>query len=396
MVTFETSMGREFSTLRIVGSETTRKVLHLKGSGEESSDLPHGFHFLGTMISSDHVQWKGPLKIRGNFDYVPGYHYLAAQSLDERVSTSAWIGFSNHSLRSYVSYEAAERSTSKTVYPLTWKTTRPDRAQPLFYDDHAKQFPLDRDLFVSLRTGRVCHRVGSEFMVEPHNPYRFSRQFGYAPTIPGVNNNTREMVDLSTGLEFWHTGILSRARQTVTFPCSTSPHTPHASYRTWLSKLFPSEAPRSSSVKHGKGKSFPAGVHPSTLVFQPYGSSKRKRSSSSTVENRDPKHARGVRKDTSSSSGSRVASLVCRSPERFTPSVIPDSVIRDHVVEVSSSVSSQKHTEFVDTGESTKCFAIEVAESCPPSLPALTIAQGARATLHTGASSLWACICDGL
>ncbi|GAA0167002.1 hypothetical protein LIER_22031 [Lithospermum erythrorhizon] len=49
------------------------KVLNLKGSGQESSDLPRGFHFLGTMISFGHVQWRGPLKIRGNFDYIPGY-----------------------------------------------------------------------------------------------------------------------------------------------------------------------------------------------------------------------------------------------------------------------------------------------------------------------------------
>ncbi|GAA0185262.1 hypothetical protein LIER_32550 [Lithospermum erythrorhizon] len=191
-------------------------------------------------------------------------------------------------------------------------------------------------------------------MVEPYNPYRFSWQFVYAPTIPGLNSNTREMVDLSTCLEFWRTGILSRARQTVTFPCSTSPHTPPAGYRTWLNKLFPSEAPRSSYVKHGKWKSLPTSVHPSILVFQPSGSSKRKHSSSSIVEDRGPKNARGVRKDASSSSGSNVASPVRRSPEGVTPSAVPDSV-----VEVSSYFSSQEHTELVDTVESTKCLAIE-------------------------------------
>ncbi|GAA0152811.1 hypothetical protein LIER_11197 [Lithospermum erythrorhizon] len=116
----------------------------------------------------------------------------------------------------------------------------------------------------------------------------------------------------------------------VTFLGNTSPHTPSAGYRTWLSKIFPSEALHSSSVKHGKGKSLPAGV-PSTLVFQPSGSSKRNRSSSSTVEDRDLKPARSIRKDTSSSRGSRVASLVHRSPEGITLFVIPDSVIRDQV-----------------------------------------------------------------
>ncbi|GAA0161193.1 hypothetical protein LIER_17562 [Lithospermum erythrorhizon] len=46
-----------------------------------------------------------------------GYHYLATQSLDGRVSASTWVSFWNHSLRSYVGYEASDRSTSKSIYP---------------------------------------------------------------------------------------------------------------------------------------------------------------------------------------------------------------------------------------------------------------------------------------
>ncbi|GAA0175508.1 hypothetical protein LIER_28669 [Lithospermum erythrorhizon] len=212
--------------------------------------------------------------------------------------------------------------------------------------------PIDRALFVSLRMGIVCHRVGLEFIVKPYNPYRFSRQFGYTPTIPGLSSSAREIVDLPTGLRFWCACILSGARQTVTFPGNSSPHTPPASYKTWLSKLFPSEAPRSSSVKHGKALVF---------VLLPW-----------------------------------VTSLVRRSPEGVTPSVVPDSVIKDQVVEVSSSVSSQERTQLVDTGESPKFLAIEVVESCLPSLPTLTFAQGAKVILRTGASSLWTCICNGL
>ncbi|GAA0150100.1 hypothetical protein LIER_09114 [Lithospermum erythrorhizon] len=237
----------------------------------------------------------------------------------------------------------------------------------------------------------VCHIVGSGFVVEPYNPYRFSRHFGYSPTIFGLNSGTREMVDLATGLKFWGACVLSRARQTVTFPGSTSPHSPPVSYKTWLNKLFPSEAPHSTSMKHGKGKHLPTGVRPSTLVFQSSGSSKKKRTSSITVEDRDPKHAKGAWKDTSSSRGSRVASPVRGSLEGITPFVVPNSL-----VEVSSSISSQEHTELIDTEESLECLAIEVAESSPPALPTLTIAQGAAVILRTRVSSLLSCICTGL
>ncbi|GAA0146054.1 hypothetical protein LIER_06096 [Lithospermum erythrorhizon] len=120
------------------------------------------------------------------------------------------------------------------------------------------------------------------------------------------------------------------------------------------------EAPCSTSVKHGKRKGLHAGVRPSTLIFQLSGPSKRKHSSSSTVEDRDPKHARGARKDISSSRGSRVASPVCKSLEAVTPS------------------SPIEHIELVDTGGSPECLAIEVAKSHLPAPPALSIAQEQR------------------
>ncbi|GAA0183258.1 hypothetical protein LIER_42368 [Lithospermum erythrorhizon] len=44
-----------------------------------------------------------------------GYHYLAGQSLDGRVSIFAWISLWNRSLRSYVGYEAADRSSPRVA-----------------------------------------------------------------------------------------------------------------------------------------------------------------------------------------------------------------------------------------------------------------------------------------
>ncbi|GAA0156757.1 hypothetical protein LIER_14171 [Lithospermum erythrorhizon] len=117
----------------------------------------------------------------------------------------------------------------------------------------------------------------------------------------------------------------------------------------------------------GNGRCLLVGVHPSALFFRSSGLSKRKRSS-----DRDPKHARGTRKDTSSSRGSRVVPLV---------------------VEVSSSASEQEHTELIDNGECPECLTMEVVESCPPALPTLTIAQEAEIILRAGVSYLRSCIC---
>ncbi|GAA0183257.1 hypothetical protein LIER_42367 [Lithospermum erythrorhizon] len=129
-------------------------------------------------------------------------------------------------------YALSETRSVLRSCSVTWKATCPDREQPFFYDDHQVQSPPNRALFVSLRTGRISHRIGSEFMVEPYNPYRFARQFGYTSTVVGLSSSVREIVDLPTGLKFLRTGILSRARQTVTFPGNTSPQTPPTSYKT--------------------------------------------------------------------------------------------------------------------------------------------------------------------
>ncbi|GAA0138421.1 hypothetical protein LIER_00173 [Lithospermum erythrorhizon] len=140
---------------------------------------------------------------------------------------------------------------------VTWKATRPDREQPFLYDDRTSQSPSNQAPF-----------------------------FGYTLTIPSLSSSIREMADLATGLKLWCSCVSSRS--------NTTPHSPPISYKNWLNKLFPSEAPRFSSMRYGKGKGLVVGVHPSTLVFQSTGSSKRKHSSSSTMENRDPKHASGA------------------------------------------------------------------------------------------------------
>ncbi|GAA0187385.1 hypothetical protein LIER_34673 [Lithospermum erythrorhizon] len=128
-----------------------------------------------------------------------------------------------------------------------------------------------------------------------------------------------------------------------------------------LNKLFLSEDSHHSHRKHGKRKSILVGMHSSTLVFMSSGSSKRKRSSDSAAEDSNPKHTRGTRKETSSSCGSRVLPLVRSSLERApvptsTPSVIPDNVVREQVVEVSSSSNEHEHIELIDTEESPEYY----------------------------------------
>ncbi|GAA0176079.1 hypothetical protein LIER_29136 [Lithospermum erythrorhizon] len=57
-------------------------------------------------------------------------------------------------------YASSDAHTALSSCLVTWKATRLDREKPFFYDDHECQSPLDRALFVSLRTSRVSHMIG--------------------------------------------------------------------------------------------------------------------------------------------------------------------------------------------------------------------------------------------
>ncbi|GAA0163782.1 hypothetical protein LIER_19568 [Lithospermum erythrorhizon] len=140
-------------------------------------------------------------------------------------------------------------------------------------------------------------------------------------------------------------------------------------------------------------------MHISLLVFESSGSGKRKHSLENSVEDRDPKHARGARKEASSSRGSRVIPLAYPIPERVlipTSLVIPNNAVEEQVVEVSSSASELEFTDYVDTGESPESFATEVAESSPLTPHVLSLAQESDNIFHSGVSSLWSRICTRL
>ncbi|GAA0166307.1 hypothetical protein LIER_40165 [Lithospermum erythrorhizon] len=144
---------------------------------------------------------------------------------------------------------------------VSWKATHPSRPEPYFFDDRASNTAPNRAFFASIRTGRVCHRVGSQFMVEPYNPYRFSRKLGYTPVLPGLTNNSREMVDLSTGFKFWRLCVLSRAKQSATFLGDSTLNSHPAGYGLWLNRLFSSDVALCLPKKHGKGKGPSLGIH---------------------------------------------------------------------------------------------------------------------------------------
>ncbi|GAA0185444.1 hypothetical protein LIER_32732 [Lithospermum erythrorhizon] len=91
-----------------------------------------------------------------------------------------------------------------------------------------------------------------------------------------LSNSSREMVDLSMGVQLWRLCVHSRAKQLATFPSDSTSNSQPSGYRSWLNKLFSSDAPR-CLPKHGKGKGSSSGTRSASLILKSSSSSNRKR-----------------------------------------------------------------------------------------------------------------------
>ncbi|KAL0349733.1 UNVERIFIED_CONTAM: hypothetical protein Sradi_4122500 [Sesamum radiatum] len=87
-----------------------------------------------------------------------------------------------------------------------------------FVDDgHAEG--LDHSYFVAIRSSYFTLRQGGRFIIEPYNPHRFGRQFGYYQDVPGTLRYDTRVASLEEGLRYWRLCVLSKSSSKAWFPC---------------------------------------------------------------------------------------------------------------------------------------------------------------------------------
>ncbi|KAL0282986.1 UNVERIFIED_CONTAM: hypothetical protein Sangu_2918700 [Sesamum angustifolium] len=87
-----------------------------------------------------------------------------------------------------------------------------------FVDDgHVEE--LDHNYFVAIRSSYLTLRQGGRFIIEPHSPHRFGRQFGYYQDVPGTLKYYTRVASLEEGLHCWRLSVLSRSSSKAWFPC---------------------------------------------------------------------------------------------------------------------------------------------------------------------------------
>ncbi|GAA0184907.1 hypothetical protein LIER_32195 [Lithospermum erythrorhizon] len=208
-----------------------------------------------------------------------------------------------------------------------WTSLRPRRPTSFIFFDHKPQSYEDVTFFLSLRTNLVGFRFGDQFVVEVYHPYRFSRQLGFTPLIPGIMNEIRAPVDVIAGLRLWMIWMISRIGQRVRFPSFKESTSRSKDYQSWRDTALSSGCISYSPHIQDKG---------TCLLVRPSFFLKRKASSVSISEDKNPKHARGIRLEGSGSTHVESHEMSPRS-------------LSNQPVEVSFSLSGGICTKVVDT-----------------------------------------------
>ncbi|KAL0340153.1 UNVERIFIED_CONTAM: hypothetical protein Sradi_4532100 [Sesamum radiatum] len=82
-------------------------------------------------------------------------------------------------------------------------------------------------------------RQGDRFIIDPYNPHRFGRQFGYYQDVPGTLRYDTRVASLEEGLSYWRICVLSKSSSKAWFPClpANAKKLCSEAYKAWWAKV---------------------------------------------------------------------------------------------------------------------------------------------------------------
>ncbi|GAA0184208.1 hypothetical protein LIER_31496 [Lithospermum erythrorhizon] len=306
------------------------------------------------------------------------FAYLRLASPDGTMSVSACIGFWSHSLLTYIDHEAADRSTTK-IAPASVCPLGPTILQHHAWDSSDIRSTSWRSLSqISLSddpsTARECFPVH----------YLFGSMGAYLDAQnTATNGSNGPMMVKYHGKGNRKVYSLSDARLTL-----------HSCQMTWKATCLARAEPYffDDKVSHTTlDRTFFLSVSTGRVCHK--GSSfllkipivRPERTAKGKVSARGSETFQSHSERDLFVSCSRVVPLTRPSPERVavpgsTSLAIPDNVVGEQVVEVSSSANEQEHTELIDTGESPECFIIKKAMEAGTTLSAASQGSSSEAS----------------
>ncbi|GAA0162983.1 hypothetical protein LIER_18962 [Lithospermum erythrorhizon] len=259
---------------------------------------------------------------------------------DEEVSSWCTYGEVWWRRPTFVLFTFGGLSVSGRAIPY-WAAIRPSRLSPQVLTDDQLDSEEDMAVFLSLRTNMVRYREDAFFVLEAYNPHRFSQLLGFS-------------------------------HASVTFPSASKAHGSCKRYSAWLESVFSAKSIRFTPLGRDKGKS--AHCLPSSMVSSSSKPLKKLSLPKDDLVHRDPKHAKwGItrRPGPVIVSPSDVPAAITKDVETATVLTsselfyICDLFIQSYfLLQLAETVlSSEAHTEVVESDESSDCMVIVVADS---------------------------------
>uniref|UniRef100_A0A803LJ35 Uncharacterized protein n=1 Tax=Chenopodium quinoa TaxID=63459 RepID=A0A803LJ35_CHEQI len=109
------------------------------------------------------------------------------------------------------------------------------------FDDGKLEIPQFGYL-ISLRSSYILVRSGDKFFIEPYNPHRFGRQFGFCQDVPGMLTRAiddRQSVRYYEALRYWDLILFYGSQSRVLTPCLSLNWRDLVTraFRSWWSKV---------------------------------------------------------------------------------------------------------------------------------------------------------------
>ncbi|XP_073066001.1 uncharacterized protein [Primulina eburnea] len=133
------------------------------------------------------------------------------------VRSPKMASFSGEGGAKYYDPSEARKKIHKEDF-VSWTCTMITRNKDFLYLDNGNAEEFEQNYFIAIRSSYLSLRQGGHFIIEPYSPHRFSRQFGFYQTIPGVLTRDIRRASLEDGLLYWRLCVLSNSMSKVRFP----------------------------------------------------------------------------------------------------------------------------------------------------------------------------------
>ncbi|KAK4395693.1 hypothetical protein Sango_1723600 [Sesamum angolense] len=137
-------------------------------------------------------------------------------------------------------YEPREaRKRIHKVEFVSWACNMLVRDGSFKFVDDGQAEELDHSYFIAIRSSYLTLRQGDRFIIQPYNPHRFDRQFGYYQDVPGTLRYDPRVASLEEGLRYWRLCVLSKSSSKAWFPYlpANAKKLCSEAYKAWWAKV---------------------------------------------------------------------------------------------------------------------------------------------------------------